>query len=98
MIINHFDYENVKEDGTFDDDDGAVEVVGSIKFSEYNGGCGLSSCDCSDGHWICITEPRNSNREVHGVTLKFGSNAEMIKYIDEFVSESSRFRSSPEKA
>ncbi len=89
MKIEHFEHENVNQDGTINDG-GAVYSNGAVTFSNYESGCGLSHCNCSEGHWICTVAPRdNETLIVSGVTIRFGNKAEMIHYIDEFISEAS---------
>ena len=83
MKIKTFRHENVLPNGTFADRDGAVEVSGKIVMSQNSGGCGLDTCNCSEGHWITIVKPRTSDGIVEGVSVKFDDMKEMQKLFDE---------------
>jgi len=73
-------YQNVKEDGTFENEAGAVVTKGRISMS-INGRCGLSGCHCSDGYWIFISLPRTINGTVETVTVHFDNEEELNKFL-----------------
>jgi hypothetical protein len=81
MEITTFKHERVKRDGTFEDRPGAVETDGAVLRSQPGGGCDLSGCHCSDGHWITIVAPRDSYGIVTGITVKFDDQKEMDKFL-----------------
>ncbi len=82
MKIEVFKHENVRPDGTFINEPGAVNVDGGITWSHPNGGCGLESCNCSEGHWVAICQPRSDNGVVEGISVKFENKAEMRRFIE----------------
>lgn len=83
MKIKTFKHENVLPNGTFANQNGAVEVKGVITMSKKNGGCGLKSCHCSDGHWITIVKPRTDDGVVEGIRVEFDDMTEMQKFFNE---------------
>lgn len=64
---------------------GAVHTEQMIRMSPKSGGCGLSTCHCSDGHWISIALGRTEDGIVEGLTVKFESQKEMNKFLKERV-------------
>lgn len=82
MKVHKFKHVNVAPNGKVKGG-GAVGVVREVSLSESNGGCGLDGCNCSDGHWICISEGRDSSAEtVQGCTIRFKDSLEMNTFID----------------
>ena len=82
MKFEKIRHENVTEDGTFTDKEGAVEVVGGIFLSSDNGGCCLRGCKCSEGHWMLILIPRTFEGIVEGFKIQFDDKKEFNEYID----------------
>jgi len=83
MKVETFRHENVLPNGTFAYQAGAVEVKGKIVMSQNNGGCGIDTCHCSDGHWITIVKPRTEEGVVEGMKVNFDDMSEMQKFFDE---------------
>lgn len=81
MRIEQWKYEGVDESGKCVDG-GAVEVGGVVRFSHSGGGCGLEGCQCSNGHWLCVSFPRTLDGIVEGVTIRFDNEIQLIKFID----------------
>ena len=80
MKFSTFIHNNVRKDGTFKSG-GAVFVEGTIQFSDPKGGCSISTCDCSEGHWISISMPRTKSGTVKGVLVNFKDRKEMLKVL-----------------
>lgn len=81
-VINkkHFKQVNVAPNGTFTDGRlGAIKTAGGVTMSDISGGCGMGNCNCSPGHWICITQPLK-NGIVEGVTIYFNNRRELEIY------------------
>jgi hypothetical protein len=74
MKIESFKWEGVKADG-------AVETKGKIVMSQDNGGCGIDTCHCSDGHWLTIVKPRTEDGIVEGLKVKFENKSEMEEFF-----------------
>lgn len=81
MKIESFKWEGVKPDGTFENEAGAVETKGKIVMSQDNGGCGIDTCHCSDGHWLTIVKPRTEDGIVEGLKVKFENKSEMEEFF-----------------
>ena len=81
MHIKKFRHENVLPDGTFSNQSGSVETKGKIIMSQENGGCSLSHCSCSEGHWISICAPRTPDGVVEGIKVIFDNKAEMQLFL-----------------
>ena len=81
MYIKKFRHANVLADGRIIGG-GSVETKGSIRMSSENGGCGLSGCHCSDGHWIMIASPRTDDGVVEGMTVKFDNYDEFKTFLE----------------
>ena len=81
MKIESFKWEGVKADGTFENEAGAVETKGKIVMSQDNGGCGIDTCHCSDGHWLTIVKPRTEDGIVEGLKVKFENKSEMEEFF-----------------
>lgn len=79
MKVEHWEHKNVSPDGKTIRG-GAVGVYGDITRSAPGGGCGLPTCHCSDGHWICVAEPRTADGTVSGVTFYFDSEEELQEF------------------
>jgi hypothetical protein len=77
MQVKKIVHKGVRPNGTFDDQSGAVNVTGGIIMSQENGGCGLGTCHCSDGHWITISMPRTEGGIVEVMSVHFDNAAEM---------------------
>lgn len=58
-----------------------VHVKPKITISRPEGGCGLPSCHCSDGHWINVHAGRGEDGIVTGLTFKFDSEFEMTEFL-----------------
>ena len=56
MKIREFVHKNVQKNGIIKGG-GAVETTGLIRIGQ-GCGCSLPSCNCSDGYWISILQPR----------------------------------------
>jgi hypothetical protein len=76
MKITHFSHTGVAPDGTLAAG-GAVEVIGGVRYSAPEGGCGMPGCHCSPGHWLSITCPRTEDGVVSGYTAHFDSRREL---------------------
>jgi len=76
MNIKPFIYSGVAQDGRTSSG-GLVDVHGSISKSAPGGGCGNDGCECSPGHWICITNPRTESGAVLGYTVFFGTRRKL---------------------
>jgi len=82
MKITTFKNVNVNNDGTLDDEPGAIHVKGNITLSHPDGGCsGLNKCNCSPGHWIMCALPIDDEGTVRGMTLSFKSRKKLLKYL-----------------
>ena len=81
MKITKFKHVNVKPDGTFKDQRGAVITEGAIRMSQKGGGCDLKGCHCSDGHWLTIVKPRTKKGVVEGTTVTFDDQEEMDVFL-----------------
>jgi len=81
MRTEHFKHEGVKPDGTFENEPGAVITTGGVRMSANNGGCGIDTCHCSDGHWISIISPRTEQGIVEGMKMIFDNKKEMEEYL-----------------
>ena len=55
---------------------GAVHTEQMIRMSPKNGGCGISTCHCSDGHWISVGLPINKGI-IEGIVVHFDNQEEM---------------------
>jgi len=94
MEINKFKHNDVNEDGTCLTG-GAVEIGGSVRFSDKEGGCGSMGCDCSPGHWVCIIFPRTEDGNVNGVSINFDNKIQLIKFIENMKAAAEEYRSQP---
>ena len=75
-------YKNVNQNGTFSDGTGgAIATEGRIVSSKPNDGCGLGSCDCSDGHWINVMQARTEQGTVEGFTIFFYYESDMKDFV-----------------
>jgi hypothetical protein len=83
MKTTTFRHENVLSDGTFSNKSGAVVTTASVTMSYNNesGGCGLSGCNCSPGHWLSIVKARTDDGIVEGFTIHFDNKNEMDEHI-----------------
>ncbi len=83
MKIEHWTHENVKPNGTFLYEDGAVNTKIGITMSHpVKGGCSIDNCHCSDGHWMCISFGYDKdNMKVSGVTVWFDNHLEMMTLL-----------------
>jgi len=83
MKIKKYRHENVNEDGTFSDGKaGAVTTEGRICRSQPGcGGCSEPTCNCSQGHWLSISEGRTPDGVVQGITVEFEDQAEMELFL-----------------
>lgn len=82
MKINEIIHEKVKRDGTFENEEGAVETDGGIRMNaSYRRDCGLEDCHCADGYWITIMLPRDSWGKVHGMQVQFDNKKEYDRFI-----------------
>lgn len=80
MEMQKIIHENVKRDGTFEDQLGAVETDGCIRIG-MDDGCGLPGCNCSPGYWLTIMLPRENGR-VEGIKVTFDSKKDMDRYLN----------------
>ena len=83
MRIKTWEHTGVNKDGTCVDG-GSVGTQGDIRFAKQEGGCGLEHCNCSNGHWMSIVNPRSDDGVVSGVTIHFDSNQQVIHFINNF--------------
>ena len=82
MKTTYFKYTNVNPDGTFGDGKlGAIGTKSTITKSSEKGGCGLETCGCSEGHWICVSKGRNDEGIVEGKTIHFKNKKEMKEFL-----------------
>ncbi|MHC4463628.1 MAG: hypothetical protein ACYS30_19690 [Planctomycetota bacterium] len=79
MRTHHFKHIDVNKDGTCKSG-GAVETKGVVRLSSRGGGCTLNKCNCSPGHWICVTLPRTNKGVVEGVTLYFDNEKQLTTF------------------
>jgi hypothetical protein len=88
MRIESYEHRDVKSDGTFEHELGAVYADGGINVSSPDGGCGMDGCNCSPGHYISVSLPRTKDGIVRGVTFRFKSREELLHYlgVDEVMS------------
>ena len=76
-------HENVLPDGTFSDKRGAVETDGGTRMSQPEGGCGIDTCNCSEGHWLTVIQPRTEDGIVEGVKYIFDNQEELNEFVNE---------------
>jgi len=74
MKVETFIYRGVKSDGTINGEEGAVHTTAGV-------GCGADECNCSPGHWISVTFPREKNGTVRGFCMRFESRRELLGYL-----------------
>lgn len=79
MKIESFTIVDVNETGKVKKG-GAVETKGLIRMSAGDG-CGLDGCNCSNGYWISICQPRTLLGEVSGVTVHFDDKEEFELFM-----------------
>ena len=85
MRVERIKYENLKEDGTFDNEPGAVGTKPRIFASEDHGK--TCECGCSDGHWITVNAGRDADtRTMELVQFRFDSADEKHEFLREFKS------------
>ena len=82
MKITKYRHTGVLPDGVVKGG-GAVHTEQMIRMSPKNGGCGISTCHCSDGHWISIGLGRTEDGIVEGITVRFDNQKEMNKFLKE---------------
>ena len=80
MKIEKFVHKGVSADGKCKDG-GAVYTAGHIGMSQKNGGCGETTCHCSDGHWISVALPRTRAGVVEGIKILFDDEAELKTFL-----------------
>lgn len=85
MQVKNFRHENVRPDGTFEHEAGAVVTTGRISTSHPKGGCGAGRCNCSPGHWLSVVKPRTENGIVEGYYIQFDSRKELETYVNEHI-------------
>ena len=83
MRVQSFEHHGVKEDGTFENEGGAVTVNGGVRRSQPGGGCCIEKCNCSPGYWICHTLPRTKEGVVRGVTIFFDTEEELNNFTND---------------
>lgn len=83
MKMESFKHENVMENGVIPYG-GAVYTEKRISFSfpSETGGCGMSNCNCSPGHWCSIGLDRTDDGVVEGIEFKFKSQSELLEFIN----------------
>ena len=81
MKVETFIYRGVKSDGTINGEEGAVHTAAGVSLSKPGGGCGADECNCSPGHWISVTFPREKNGTVRGFCMRFESRRELLGYL-----------------
>lgn len=81
ITVTKTTYNNVKRDGTFEDQLGAVETDPMVRMSHDGGGCNMEDCHCSDGHWIMIGTGRDSYGTIEVLTVNFESQQEMDRFF-----------------
>lgn len=79
MKIKRWKHKNVKSDGTFKNQLGAVHTKPRVNI--IRGGCGLKGCHCSDGYYLVINEGRNKNGSVNGLTVTFKNKEELVSIL-----------------
>ena len=81
MLIDMWKHEGVNKNGQCASG-GAVTTTLNVVLSQPNGGCDLPGCNCSEGHWLCISLPRSSNGVVSGVTIKCDNKIQLIQLLE----------------
>ncbi len=82
MKIEHWTHKNVKPDGTFFNEAGAIDITPGLRMSDDDGGCGLENCKCSEGHWLMVGFGYNAEeRTVSGITVHFENYGEMQLFL-----------------
>jgi len=78
--VETFTHTGVKEDGTFENQRGAIGTKAKVTFSAPRGGCGVTGCNCSPGQWVCFSTGRTDTGNVAVTTLWFNSRKELLKF------------------
>jgi len=74
-----------------DPEDTMFEITAGYQTSAPKGGCGSPGCNCSPGHWICITNALK-NGTITGKTLHFASRKDLLEYMKEHGMVSKRIK------
>jgi hypothetical protein len=79
MKIEKCIIENVEINGEVEGG-GTVVINGRISMSGGEG-CGIISCNCSNGYWISITSPRTLEGKVESIIVRFVDKREMDDFF-----------------
>ena len=81
MKMEEFVHKNVKADGTFEKELGAIHTDARVIVG-HGEGCGLPDCHCSDGYYVSLCLPRNAKtKEVRGIIVRFKDAKEMKRIL-----------------
>jgi len=77
MKITKFLHEGVNKKGIVKDG-GAVGIKPSVSIGN---GCGINTCHCSDGYWMCVSLGRDKKGNVEGISVRFDNRKEMVECL-----------------